>query len=129
MSRSNCSASAGGSLLSVEYHEGLYTVRSRQIPLARILRRTGQVANIAVTIDEETDELVTVEFGGVPLEEALRRLLSQRNAVLTYDAAVGPPVGVRVPGHRPGHAQTSWTPQRPFTPAPDDGGHRPPTRR
>jgi hypothetical protein len=82
--------------VTIEARGDRLTVRAREVSLRLILERIGEIARITVHIEAPTEERITVEFQDVPLEEALRRLLRHRSAVLIYETVAGPLVSVRV---------------------------------
>jgi hypothetical protein len=82
--------------LAIEARGDRFTVRAREVQLRLILERIAGIAHIKVRFDGSGEERITVDFQDLPLEDALRRLLRHRSAVLLYESATGPPVAVRV---------------------------------
>ena len=71
----------GPSSVFVTSHDGLLTVKAEHAPLIGVLQEVARHANIAVFAAEEGAP-ITIQFENLELEDALRRLLRDRNHVL-----------------------------------------------
>ena len=81
---------------AIEARGDRFTVWAREASLQLILERIGEIAQIKMHIEGLAEERITVEFQDVPLEDALRRLLHRRSAVLVFETIAGSLVAVRV---------------------------------
>jgi hypothetical protein len=75
--------------VTLRVSEGRLSLDARDAPLQTILDEIGDRTGLRVRFDDPAqaqigDELVTVSFERVPVEEALRRLLRGRDFVLVY---------------------------------------------
>lgn len=81
--------------LEVQYdrENDLLSVRARQIHLNTLLQEIAQKAALSVESrkDEFLREPVSVEMKGLPLEQALTRLLREFNSAFLYSSAVAAP--------------------------------------
>ena len=82
--------------VAIELRGDRLTLWAREASLQLILERIGEIAQIKVDIEGLAEERITVEFQDVPLEDALRRLLHRRSAVLIYETVAGSLSAVRV---------------------------------
>jgi hypothetical protein len=79
----------GTSAIHVNIQWGLLTVDLRDAPLAEVLRTIGERAGLKVAIHGDAGGLVTKSFAGIPLEEAIKRLVGDAPLVLKYATSSG----------------------------------------
>lgn len=86
--------------LEVQYdrENDLLSVRARQIPLGTLLQEIAQKAALSVETrkDEFLREPVSLELKGLPLEEALTRLLREFNSAFLYSTGTTTPRLVKI---------------------------------
>lgn len=86
--------------LEVQYdrENDLLSVRARQIPLDTLLQEIAQKAGLSVESrkDEFLREPVSVELKGLPLEQALTRLLREFNSAFLYSTGTTTPRLVKI---------------------------------
>lgn len=82
--------------VEIEARGDRLTLRAREVPLRLILEKIGEIARIKVHLEGPAEEAMTIDFQDVPLDDALRRLLRHRSAVLIYETVAGPLMAVWV---------------------------------
>jgi hypothetical protein len=66
--------------------DGLLTVQVEGIGLGSIFEEIGKQGNILIKKESKTlDQKVTIQFGPLPLDKGLKRLLKETNHLATYD--------------------------------------------
>ncbi len=101
VSESVCGAEEG----LIRVSEGRVSLRVREKPLQTVLETMASEAGFVLAGKSPVERPVSWEVEGVPVEEAVRRLLNRENYVLVYSPASGPPeklVKVVVLGPRSG---------------------------
>ena len=71
----------------IDVREGRVTATVVESPLPTLLQAIARQGGIQIFLHAPLDEMVTVTFRDVPLEEALRRILRTTNAVFVYSEA------------------------------------------
>jgi hypothetical protein len=104
----------------VEFADDRLTVSARDVTLEDLLAQVAERANVRVTFERPPTETVTTAFSGLPVDEALRRLLRGHSFVLVYEA--GQRVSeLRVVGPNGGSAATATVRGPPGQPAAHGG--------
>lgn len=82
---------------AITVRRGLLTARVIDSPLQRVLQAVARQSGIKIFIHGATDERVTFEFRGLPVEEGLRRILKNTSSVLIYSSRMPPdPAAARI---------------------------------
>jgi hypothetical protein len=68
----------------IQYEKDALTVRLTKVPLSDVINELGRQSGAEIRGQVRADRDVTVEFDGVPLPEALHRLLGDQNFALIY---------------------------------------------
>jgi hypothetical protein len=74
----------------VQYARDVVSVRVFDLTLAEVLDEIGRQSGAAIRGQVSETRRVTADFAGVPLPEALHRLLGDQNFLLVYDAQKQP---------------------------------------
>jgi hypothetical protein len=69
----------------VTYRDDRLSVQAEDIPLADLLRDVGRASGSVVRGEPAPAPPVSARFDGVPMQEALTRLLGEQSFTLTYD--------------------------------------------
>lgn len=81
----------------VVIRDGRVTVTGQNMPLASLLDEISRRADVAlVRGDDGADELVSIDFQDLAIDEALRRLLVNRDAFFFYGGGKDRPAALRV---------------------------------
>jgi HEAT repeat protein len=81
---------------TVRSKEGRLSVDVQGRSLEWVLGQISQAANIAFVTDETLPETVSVQFGDVPLDEGIRRILKDQDSFFFYEAQGNAPATLRV---------------------------------
>lgn len=95
------------SQLSVAISNGRLSVTAQEVPLVTLLGQISRLSGIRIRLDEaaksqSAQELTTIAFAAVPLEDALGRVLRGRDVIVAYSRGGGIEE-VRVYGTRAQH--------------------------
>ena len=69
----------------VRFADERLTVKVRDIPLRELLKEVAWESGLALVLLSPLQDRVTMEFHGLRLDKALRRILRHRNFVVEYD--------------------------------------------
>ena len=72
----------------VRFADERLTVKVRDIPLRGLLKEVAWESGLALVLLSPLQDRVTIEFHGLRLDKALRRILRHRNFVVEYDEQV-----------------------------------------
>jgi hypothetical protein len=74
--------------LFVEVNGHLLTLRSSNMPMREVLREIGKKASFNITFHAPADELLTIEFDGIPIERGLKLITRGVNTAFVYGPQV-----------------------------------------
>ena len=77
--------SSSQSIPVVRFADERLTVKVRDIPLRELLKEVAWESGLALVLLSPLQDRVTIEFHGLRLDKALRRILRHRNFVVEYD--------------------------------------------
>jgi HEAT repeat protein len=90
---------ASSGYLHVQIADNIVTVEARDVTVEALLREIARQSGLAVLLHDPLDERVTLELQGLPLSEAIRRILRDQSFALRY---VGSPQSAENPnGEQP----------------------------
>lgn len=102
----------------VQLAGNLVTIKASDVPMNSLLEEIGLVAGIRVTVDPSRTEKVTVDLAGLPVDEAIRRVVKGQDAVFLWERSTQPGSQYRLAAARvfargKGPAPARTTPSRP----------------
>jgi hypothetical protein len=72
--------------LDLHLDDGLVTVEVTEAPISAVIRAIGEQAGFETILVGHLDRLVSASFAGMPVREALERLLGNTNRIVVSDA-------------------------------------------
>ena len=63
----------------------LLTLRAERVPLSKILESVAREAGIEITPSPHSEEMVSLQFSDIPLEEGLKKIMRKTNYALIYE--------------------------------------------
>jgi hypothetical protein len=69
----------------LSFKDNYLSAKAEKIPLGSVLEELGRKANLKISMESSiVKDIITVEFKNLPLEEGIKRILQNRNYMLTY---------------------------------------------
>ncbi|MHC4986817.1 MAG: HEAT repeat domain-containing protein [Planctomycetota bacterium] len=83
--------------IAIDYRQGHLWLEAEEAPLIAVLEQVSAVAGFSLEVHETPEALSSWSIAGLPLDEALRRLLRDVPALWRHELESGDPTGAETP--------------------------------